>query len=145
MNTNRKNMLNFNKMWNAGHTCDNVWIVDVMYLMSTSVLFSTLFTKNYTEVVVKIHVTEVELAQRWKYTLGYLFSSYIDYKKKNSKILVGSFVKQLTFKINSERLLHGAFYTLYNRHKKDPNKFFNYFRMNETSFCELYLCKSNVI
>lgn len=46
------------------HTCDNVSILDVMHLMSTSVLFSTLFTKNYTEVVVKIYVAEVELAQR---------------------------------------------------------------------------------
>ncbi|CAI6357997.1 unnamed protein product [Macrosiphum euphorbiae] len=40
--------------------------------------------------------------------------------------------------INSERLLHGDFYTLYSRLRADDVSFFNYFRMSLTSFDELF-------
>lgn len=41
--------------------------------------------------------------------------------------------------INSERLLHGDFYTLYSRLRADNVSFFNYFRMSLTSFDELFV------
>ncbi|KAL4119389.1 hypothetical protein QTP88_012198 [Uroleucon formosanum] len=40
--------------------------------------------------------------------------------------------------INSKRLLHGDFYTLYSRLRADNVSFFNYFRMSLTSFDELF-------
>jgi len=40
--------------------------------------------------------------------------------------------------INSERLLNGAFYNLYNLLRADNAKFFNYFRMSQSTFDELF-------
>ncbi|XP_050545824.1 uncharacterized protein LOC126908041 isoform X2 [Daktulosphaira vitifoliae] len=40
--------------------------------------------------------------------------------------------------INSERLLNGAFYNLYNLLRADNAKFFNYFRMSPSTFDELF-------
>jgi hypothetical protein len=39
--------------------------------------------------------------------------------------------------INSTRLSHGCFYTLYPLLRQDPVRFFNYFRMSQSSFDEL--------
>ncbi|KAL4112954.1 hypothetical protein QTP88_016666 [Uroleucon formosanum] len=40
--------------------------------------------------------------------------------------------------INSERLLSGTFYNLYNMLRADNEKFFNYFRMSQSTFDELF-------
>lgn len=40
--------------------------------------------------------------------------------------------------VNSERLLHGEFYTLYSRLRADDVSFLNYFRMSLTSFDQLF-------
>lgn len=50
-------------------------------------------------------------------------------KRKSRKYWVRS--------INNSRLLKGAFYTLYDGHRTDEEKYFNYFRMPRSSFHEL--------
>lgn len=49
------------------------------------------------------------------------------YEKKDGFKESGRSIRQ-----NSEGMLHGAFYKLYNRLKEDPNKFCNYFLTSDT-------------
>ncbi|CAI6372894.1 unnamed protein product [Macrosiphum euphorbiae] len=46
--------------------------------------------------------------------------------------------KRWVHPINSERLLNGAFYNLYNLLRADNEKFFNYFRMSQSTSDELF-------
>lgn len=47
--------------------------------------------------------------------------------------------------ITSERLLSGAFVTLYSQLREDENKFFNYFRMSISTFDELIFKLENKV
>jgi hypothetical protein len=62
----------------------------------------------------------------------FLYLSLKLIKKKRTKKR-----KWWVHRINSTRLSHGCFYTLYPLLGQDPVRFFNYFRMSQSSFDEL--------